>query len=113
MTKQREAQPSCTDNVVQNTLDFLSNKDHVHSMLIQTGAAGSAVDWDLHLQQVAPLGVRLVRLSSSDMVQLVDVAHTLQQYPRVKFAVICTPLLCSEGSGAHAALQSVLTGMTE
>lgn len=96
---------------MQNTKNFLNNTDYESSMLIPTGAPGSAVAWDSYLQEVAPLGVRLVQLNSADVAQLADVALTLQQYPRVKFAVVCASMMCSEGSGAHAALHSVLTGM--
>ena len=97
---------------MQNTVDFLSSKDYTQSMLIvpSRDSNGLSIAWDRHLQQVLPLGLRVVRLSSADVTQLADVAHTLQQYPRVKFAVICSSLMCGEGSSAHAALQSVLAG---
>lgn len=104
-------QSTCTDLLVQNTINFLNHTDFESSMLIASGAPGSAVAWDSYLQEVAPLGVRLVQLNSADVTQLADVAFTLQQYPRVKFAVVCASMMCSEGSGAHAALHSVLTGM--
>lgn len=105
-------QNKCTDHVVQNTVDFLSNKDYAQSMLVIASchSKGQSIAWDKHLQQVLPLGLRMVRLSSADVTQLADVAYTLQQYPRVKFAVICPSLMCGEGSSAHAALQSVLAG---
>lgn len=103
-------QSTCTDLLVQNTINFLNHTDFESSMLIASGAPGSAVAWDSYLQEVAPLGVRLVQLNSADVTQLADVAFTLQQYPRVKFAVVCASMMCSEGSGAHAALHSVLTG---
>lgn len=96
---------------MQNTENFLTNTDFRSSILIISSAPGSAVAWDRYLQQVAPLGVRLVQLNSTDITQLADVALTLQQYPRVKFAVVCASMMCTEGSGAHAALHSVLTGM--
>ena len=112
---ERQAKPErhkCTDHVVQNTVDFLSDKDYKQSMLVVAScdSNGLSIAWDVHMQQVLPLGLRVVRLSSADVTQLADVAYTLQQYPRVKFAVICSSLMCGEGSSAHAALQSVLAG---
>lgn len=103
-------EPGCTGAIVQNSQNFYEGAEHAGSMLVQAGAPNHFVAWDQHLQQVASLGMRVVKLSNADVAQLAELAYTLQQYPRVKFAVICNPLICSEGSGAHAALQSVLTG---
>ena len=85
---------------------FADNKKYDQSVLVENLPLGIGHE---HWKHVAPTGIRMVHLSSSDVGQLADVAYTLQQYPRVKFEVVCMSLMCSEGSSAHAALHSVLT----
>ena len=97
-----------------NTRSFISDENHKVSGLSVGECLSPTLLWDWPKEQEewreAPHGIRFVRLLASDVSQLHDLAHTLQQYPRVKFVVYCDSLTAGWGSGAHSVLHSVLAG---
>lgn len=97
-----------------NTQDFMTDEGHMVSGLSVGECLSPTLLWDwpkdCEERQEAPHGIRFVRLLAADVTQLHEVAHTLQQYPRVKFAVYCDSLMAGWGSGAHSVLHSVLAG---
>lgn len=98
----------------QNTTDFITNENSAVSLLSIGECVGPTLIWDWPKErdeeQEPQHGIRFVRLLASDVSQLHDVAHTLQQYPRVKFVVYCDSLTAGWGSGAHSVLHSILAG---
>lgn len=98
-----------------NTHDFITDESHCVSGLVVGECLSPTLLWDWPREreerQEPQHGIRFVRLLASDVSQLHDVAHTLQQYPRVKFVVYCDSLTAGWGSGAHSVLHSVLAGV--
>ena len=79
------------------------------SMLGVGECLGPYLLWEWQEQQQSQHSIRFLRLLESDLAQLHDVAYTLQQYPRVKFVVLCD-LMKANGSSAHGVLHNVLQG---
>lgn len=100
------------DAIKQNTTNFMQKSGHKHSMLFGFDMLGPVLLWEWQLQNPQH-SLRFVRLSTSDLFQLADVALTLQQYPRVSFVVYCEAATAREGSIARATLESVLRGKTQ
>ena len=89
---------------------FMDDTGGAENMLSFSGCLAPGLIWEWEKQQQLPHNIRFVRLLASDLSQLSEVAHTLQQYPRVKFVVYCDSMVASNASTAHGVMHSTLKG---
>ena len=80
------------------------------SVLSMGDCLAPALIWQWQEQQQSQHNIRFVRLLASDLSDISKVAHTLQQYPRVKFVVYCDSVKGDYASSAHSGLHSTLKG---
>lgn len=90
--------------------DFMSDTGSAQNMLSSDGCLAPALIWEWQKQQQSQHNIRFVRLMASDLSQLSEVAHTLQQYPRVKFVLYCDSVIASNAASAHGVMHSTLKG---
>lgn len=89
---------------------FMDGTWNGESVLTAGGCLAPALIWDWQEQQQSQHSIRFVRLLASDLSDISKVAHTLQQYPRVKFVVYCDSVKGDHLSPAHSGMHSTLKG---
>ena len=91
-------------NFMNDTGDTVGAKN----VLTSSECLAPALIWHWQKQQQSQHSIRFVRLLAIDLSQLSQVAHTLQQYPRVKFVVYCDSVINTVT--ANSEMRSTLKG---
>ena len=89
---------------------FMNDTGSAQNMLSSDDCLAPALIWEWQKQQQSQHNIRFVRLMASDLSQLSEVAHTLQQYPRVKFVLYCDSVIAINAATAHSVMRSTLKG---
>lgn len=89
---------------------FMNDSWSGESVLSMGECLAPALIWQWQEQQQSQHNIRFVRLLASDLSDICKVAHTLQQYPRVKFVVYCDSMKGEYVSSAHSGMHSTLKG---
>lgn len=96
--------------VITNFMNDTGDTAGAESVLTSSDCLAPALLWHWQKQQQSQHSIRFVRLLANDLSQLSEVAHTLQQYPRVKFVVYCDSVMAINTATAHGAMRSTLKG---
>jgi len=95
--------------LLRNTEQFVAG--HGANNVLLTGARGTGKSSLIKacLNQFAPLGLRLIEVDKSDLVDLPDIVELVAARPE-RFVVYCDDLSFDEGEPGYKALKSILDG---
>ncbi len=97
------------DKIQRNTLQFVQGLPANNVLL--TGARGTGKSSLVRacLNEYAPLGLRLIEVDKSDLVDLPDIVDVVADRPE-RFIVFCDDLSFEDGEPGYKALKSILDG---
>jgi predicted AAA+ superfamily ATPase len=97
------------EKIQRNTLQFVQG--HPANNVLLTGARGTGKSSLVKacLNEYAALGLRLIEVDKTDMVDLPDIVEVVASRPE-KFIVFCDDLSFEEGEPGYKALKSILDG---
>lgn len=98
------------EQIMKVITSFMNDTGGAESILSSSNCLAPALIWEWEKQQQSQHNIRFVRLLASDLLQLSELAHTLQQYPRVKFVVYCDSMIAINVASAHGVMRSTLKG---
>ncbi len=97
------------EKIQRNTLQFV--RGQLANNVLLTGARGTGKSSLIRacLNEYAPLGLRLIEVDKTDLVDLPDIVDLVSQRPE-KFIVFCDDLSFEDGEPGYKALKSILDG---
>ncbi len=97
------------EKIFRNTDQFVQGRPANNVLLSGARGTGKSSLVRACLQAFAPLGLRLIEIDKSDLVDLADIVELVADRPE-KFLIFCDDLSFDEGEGGYKALKSVLDG---
>ena len=104
----KEIEPQ-KERIQRNTLQFVEGKGANNVLLTGARGTGKSSLIKACLQEYAPLGLRLIEVDKTDLVDLPDIVDVVCERPE-KFIVFCDDLSFEEGEPGYKALKSILDG---
>jgi uncharacterized protein len=97
------------EKIQTNTAHFVQGKPANNVLLTGARGAGKSSLIKACLNEYAALGLRLIEVDKSDLIDLADIVDVVNERPE-KFIIFCDDLSFDEGDGSYKALKSVLDG---
>ena len=97
------------DKICRNTLQFVQGQPANNVLLTGARGTGKSSLIKACLNEYAPLGLRLIEVDKSDLVDLPDIIDIVADRPE-KFIVYCDDLSFEDGEPGYKALKSILDG---
>ncbi len=97
------------DKIQRNTLHFVQGLPANNVLLTGARGTGKSSLVKACLAEYAPLGLRLIEVDKTDLVDLPDIVDVVADRPE-RFIVFCDDLSFEDGEAGYKALKSVLDG---